>query len=408
MSPTLRAVLATSTALVVAFILAGFVLAADSPSTQPKADDLSFYQTSSATAPYPLTSNTEVRNVILCIGDGMGSGQIALASRNIGGKLHLERMPVTGRVQTRSANSRVTDSAAAATALAIGIKTKNGMIGLSPDGQTYRSILELAKGTGMATGLVATSTITHATPASFGAHAKSRSSENTIAEQLLANRVNVLLGGGRKFFLPRSDRDSARKDNRDLFAEAQQAGYGCVTSEQELRSTHAPHVLGLFQLAAMTTVPPEPSLGTLASEAIRLLRQVDRASPTGNSRFFLMVEGSQIDSACHGHDAKRAIRQVLLFDQAVQAAIDFALQDGHTLVIVTADHETGGLSLSGGDEKNPETRVRWSTMGHTGSPVPIGAFGPAAALFAGEQDNTDIPKKIAHLLNIRPFPQPAE
>jgi len=410
MNRTFRAVLIAITAVVVAIVLVNLVPAAESPSTSTRAnvDDLSFYQTSGTAAPYPLTSDKEIKNVILCIGDGMGASQIALASTKVGGKLHLGRMPVTGLVQTRSANSRVTDSAAAATALATGVKTKNGMIGVAPNGQAYRSILELAKAAGMATGLVATSTITHATPASFGAHVKSRSSENAIAEQLLANRVNVLLGGGRKFFLPRSSRNSARKDNRDLIAEAGQAGYTYVASEQELRSTSSPRVLGLFHLEALATVPPEPSLGTLASEAIRLLRQASQATSTGNSGFFLMVEGSQIDSACHNNDARRAIRQTLLFDQAVQAVIDFALQDGHTLVIVTADHETGGLSLSDAGERNPETRVRWSTRGHTGSPVPIGALGPGAATFAGDQDNTDIARKIAQLLNIRPFPQPSE
>lgn len=408
MNRTLRAVLVAVTALVVAIVLANLVPAAESPSTRAKTDDLSFYQTSGTAAPYPLTSDREVRNVILCIGDGMGSGQIALASMKAGGKLYMERMPVTGLVQTRSASSRVTDSAAAGTALATGIKTKNGMIGIASDGRAYRSILELAKAAGMATSLVVTSTITHATPASFGAHIKSRSSENAIAEQLLANRVNVLFGGGRKFFLPKSDRDSARKDNRDLIAEARQAGYTCVTSEQELRSTQPPYVLGLFQLEALTTIPPEPSLSTLTHEAIRLLSQTGQASSNGSSGFFLMVEGSQIDWACHDNNAKRAIRQVLLFDQAVQAAIDFALQDGRTLVIVTADHETGGLTLSAADEKNPEPRVHWSSWGHTGSPVPIGALGPGAAMFAGTQDNTDVPSKIAQLLNIRPFPQPAQ
>jgi alkaline phosphatase len=394
--------------VVVAIVLVNLVPAAESPSTRAKADDLSFYQTSGATTPYPLTSDKEVRNVILCIGDGMSSGQIALASTKVGAKLHIERMPVTGLVQTRSANSRVTDSAAAGTALATGVKTKNGMIGTAPNGQAYRSILELAKAAGMATGLVATSTITHATPASFGAHVKSRSSENAIAGQLLANRVNVLLGGGRKFFLPRSNRNSARKDNRDLIAEATHAGYVYVTSEQELRSTQHPYVLGLFQLEALTTAPPEPSLSTLTREAIRVLEQAGRASANSKSGFFLMIEGSQIDSACHEHNARRAIRQTLLFDQAVQAAIDFALQGGHTLVIVTADHETGGLSLSGADDKNPERRVHWSSWGHTGSPVPIGALGPGAAMFAGTQDNTNIPSKIAQLLNIRPFPQIAQ
>jgi alkaline phosphatase len=363
------------------------------------------------TAAYPLTNAGKVRNVIICIGDGMGAAQITMASTTVGGpggRLCMERMPVTGLVRTHSASSPVTDSAAAGTALASGIKTKNGMIGVAPDGQAYYTILEAAKAKGLATGLVATSTITHATPASFAAHVKSRATETAIAEQLIAGRVNILLGGGRKHFLPRSDPNSARKDDRDLIAEAQQAGYLYVTSGRELRSIGGPCVLGLFQYDALTTAPPEPSLALLTRKAIQVLREVRVGSSDGKPGFFLMVEGSQIDWACHQHLVKHAIRQTLLFDQAVQAAVDFAQRDGHTLVIVTADHETGGLTLPEGAKGSTEPLASWSTKGHTGSPVPIGAVGPGAAMFAGVQDNTEIPKKIAQLLGITPFPQPAK
>ena len=124
-----------------------------------------------------------------------------------------------------------------------------------------------------------------------------------------------------------------------------------------------------------------------------------------------MVEGSQIDWECHANKAAGAIRQTLLFDQAVEAAVDFALKDGHTLVVVTADHETGGMTLIGGgneDKGDAELAVRWSTKGHSGAPVGVWALGPGAARFAGVQDNTDIPKKIAQLLDVRPFPRPVK
>jgi alkaline phosphatase len=263
----------------------------------------------------------------------------------------------------------------------------------------------------MATGVVVTSTITHATPASFTAHVKSRKMEDKIAEQLLANRVNVILGGGRKFFLPKSDRDSARKDDVNLMASAREAGYLCIETADALRSAHGPHILGLFQLDALKTTGPEPSLAVLTQKAIQVLKRVNRESIEKKSGFFLMVEGSQIDWACHANDAKAAVRQVLLFDQAVEAAVDFALRDGHTLVIVTADHETGGLTLAGGgneDKGDAEFTVRWSTKGHTGTPVPIYALGPSASQFAGVCDNTDIPKRIARLLGLRPFPRPVK
>ncbi len=333
--------------LIAALVLVNFAPAAEQSSSQTRIDDLSFYQPPITMTAYPLTNAEGVRNVILCIGDGMGLSQITLASMKAGGlagRLCMERMPVTGLVRTYSANSRVTDSAAAGTAMAAGVKTNNGMIGCAPGGQVYQTILEAAEARGMATGLVATSTITHATPASFASHVNSRATEAAIAEQLIANKVNVLFGGGRKYFLPKSDPNSARKDDRDLIAEARQAGYTYVTTDRELHSAHSTHVLGLFQFDSLTTVAPEPNLASLTRKAIEVLRKANGKSAPAEPGFFLMVEGSQIDWACHDNDPKRAIRQTLLFDQAVQAAVDFALQDGHTLVIVTADHENRRVS----------------------------------------------------------------
>ncbi|HON92280.1 MAG TPA: alkaline phosphatase [Sedimentisphaerales bacterium] len=378
-----------------------------------KADpnNLSFYQPSSTSEPYPLTSATKVKNVIFLIGDGMGLNQVALAGAAVAGpngKLHLERLPVSGLVRTHSSNSRVTDSAAAGTALACGVKTNNGMIGMTPDEKAYVSILEAAQAKGMATGLVATSTISHATPASFGSHVKSRKLEPAICEQLIASRINVLFGGGRKYFLPQSDPNSGRKDDVDLLARAQAAGYAYVQTPAELRSVDASHVLGLFQYDALKTKEPEPPLATLAQKAIRLLRKASRESADGRQGFFLMIEGSQIDWECHANKAAGVIRQTLLFDQAVEAAVDFALRDGNTLVIVTADHETGGLTLIGGDNEDKgdtELTVKWATKGHSAASVGIWALGPGASRFSGVQDNTEVPKKIAQLLGIRPFPR---
>jgi len=377
-------------------------------------NDLSFYQPPMTTEPYPLTSATKVRNVILCIGDGMGINTVALAGAKIGGpagKLHIERLPVSGLMRTYSADSRVTDSAAAGTALAAGIKTKNGMIGMTPEEKGYCTILEAAQARGMATGLVVTCTMTHATPASFGSHIKSRKLEPAIAEQLIANRINVLFGGGRKYFLPQSTPGSGRKDDIDVIAQAREAGYMYVETAAAMRSAADTHVLGLFQLDALKTAAPEPTLAQMTQKAIGLLSRADRKAAVGRRGFFLMVEGSQIDWECHSNKANGAIRQTLLFDQAVEAAVNFALKDGHTLVIVTADHETGGVTLIGGgdeDKADPELAVRWSTKGHSGAPVGIWALGPGATRFTGVQDNTDVPRKIAQLLGIRPFPQPVK
>ncbi len=412
MRMTVRTILIATIFLAMTIVLAGACAApgADYRTAKGNANDLSFYQPSITTAPYPLTSARRVRNVILCIGDGMGLSQVAMASAKAtgpGGKLHMERLPVAGTVRTYSASSRVTDSAAAGTALATGVKTKNGMIGVDPDERAYLTVLEAAQAKGMPTGLVATSAITHATPASFGAHVRSRKMETDIAEQLIANEINVLFGGGREFFLPKSHPDSGRKDDLDLIAQAREAGYAVVGTASELRSIRGPHALGLFQLEALTTVEPEASLAMLASKAIQVLRHacLESGARDGRPGFFLMIEGSQIDWACHDNDAVNAVRQTLLFDQAVEAAVDFALRDGRTLVVVTADHETGGLTLTAGASEDDGLAPHWSTKGHTGSPVPLWAIGPGAAHFAGVQDNTDIPKKIARLLGLRPFPK---
>lgn len=417
MRKTVRAVATPTVFLGIAILLVGASLTIASFSyetAKADANDLSFYQPSITSAPYPLTSAKRVKNVIFCIGDGMGISQVAMASGAVdgpGGKLYIERLPVSGLVRTYSANSRVTDSAAGGTALACGIKTNNGMLGMAPNAQKYVSILEAAKAKGMATGLVVTCTMTHATPASFASHVKSRSSEPQIAEQLIANKVDVLFGGGRKYFLPKSDPNSGRKDEIDVLAQAKEAGYTYIQTLDELRSVTDAPVLGLFQLDALKTVGPEPSLAFMTRKAIRLLRHVNLNSQDGKSGFFLMVEGSQIDWECHANNAPGSIRQTLLFDQAVEQAIDFAQRDGHTLVIVTADHETGGLTLlGGGNESKGDTSLvaKWSTKSHSGTPVGIWALGPGADRFEGVQNNTEIPAKIAQLLGIRPFPQQAK
>ena len=279
------------------------------------------------------------------------------------------------------------------------------MIGVAPNEEAYCSVLEAAQAKGMATGLVATSTISHATPASFGSHVKSRKMEPEIAEQLIGNRINVLFGGGRKYFLPQSHSGSGRKDDRDLLAEAREAGYTVIETANQLRWVHGPRVLGLFQLDSLTTFSPEPMLAEMTKKAITILDDTATDSKKYGKGFFLMVEGSQIDWACHSNDAETCVRQVLLFDEAVRTAVDFALADGRTLVVVTADHETGGLTIPSGSLKGTDAKAHWSTKGHSASPVPVYAIGPKAEKFGGVYDNTDIAKKIAQVLGIESFPQ---
>ena len=349
-----------------------------------------------------------IKNIIFCIGDGMGLGQTTLTRMKTAGPdgmLCIERMPVIGLVRTHSANALRTDSAAAGTALASGVKTNNKMLGMTADGKKYQTILEAAKAEGMRTGLVATSTITHATPASFGAHVESRRMENKIAQQLIANKIHVLLGGGRQHFLPKSDAHSKRNDKMDLIKQAKKAGYCYVQNAEELKNARGPYLLGLFQTGPLTTRPPEPTLAELTEKAIEVLDRKDKKPLNKNKGFFLMVEGSQIDGACHDNDVDNTIRQVLGFDEAVKSAIEFALKDGQTLVVATADHETGGLTINGGSLKGDNLDVHWSTKGHSCLPVPLYAFGPNADMFSGVYDNTEIPKKFAQLLGIKSFPK---
>ncbi|MCI0498684.1 MAG: alkaline phosphatase [Planctomycetales bacterium] len=365
------------------------------PSPDPGRDvrDRSFYQ---APAEEGLLKNSAAgwpRNVILLIGDGMGLNHVALArhsSVGAGGRLHMERLPVGGLARTYAANCVITDSSAAATALACGIKTDNGRVGISPDGTAYCSILELLEKRGWRTGLVATSTISHATPAAFASHVESRSNENEIAAQLAGSRVDVLFGGGRKYW---SD---------ELLARAAAEGYQVVWTCDQLLALAPGPAVGLFAEDGMTTFSPEPSLAQMTQTAIRLLSFPAKEWFAPKPKFFLMVEGSQIDWAAHNGDTDTCVRQTLLFDMAVREAVEFARRDGHTLVIVSADHETGGLVL----ETDEEGRLAadWNTKNHTGADTPVFAFGPGSEKFAGTLDNTDIPKRIAELTGIEPFP----
>ena len=350
---------------------------------------------------YPLLPDTRVNNVILFIGDGMGLSQITVGRLHAHGtsdRLNLEKMPVTGYLYTHSIDNLITDSAAGATALAAGFKTKNGMIAMLPDGSAVQTILEKFRERGSGTGVVVTCSVTHATPACFAAHTESRRNETQIAEQLIQSGIDVLLGGGKHFFIPQTDSASRRKDNKNLIDEAIRQGYQLVETGEQLQQVQQPRVLGLFQLDALRHAPSEPSLAEMTRKAIELLQQ-------NRNGFFLMVEGSQIDWGGHANDLDYVIREVLSFDEAVKVGLDFALKDRHTLVLVTADHETGGLAINGGSFDGKELEVGWTTKHHTGVPVPVFAFGPHSLQFMGVHDNTEIPRMVANTIGMKDFPE---
>jgi alkaline phosphatase len=341
---------------------------------------------------YPDIDGEKVKNVILMIGDGMGLGPVSAARIRAvgpGGRLHMDRMPVTGFVTTYSANGLITDSAAGATALASGFKTNNGMVSMLPDERRPLTILEAARDRKMATGLVVVCTIPHATPAAFASHVISRDLYPQIFGQMVQNKVDVLFGSGSV---------GTTTQPSDEATQAKKAGYGVISNRKELRSATATPVVGLMGIEEPSAGSPQPMLAEMTAKAIELLRK-------NQNGFFLMVEGSDIDWAGHGNDAAGSARKTLLFDMAIKEAIEFALRDKHTLVVVTADHDTGGLAIVGGGLNGKDLQVSWATKGHTGLPVPLYAFGPGARRFMGVRDNTEIPSIIAQLLEIKDFPK---
>jgi len=249
-----------------------------------------------------------------------------------------------------------------------------------------------------------TCTMTHATPAGFASHVASRGSEADIAAQMLANRVDVMFGGGSQYWLPKGVYGGVRKDGKDLLAEARQLGYQVITSRDQLFQLSEIPVIGLFGSNALKTYSPEPLLSEMAVKALALLNTKSKDWFAPSPKFFVMIEGSQIDWAGHANDRKNSIRQTLMFDMAVKEALDFAMKDRKTLVIVTADHDTGGMALLSNDKHDDRLDPKWTTKDHSGMEVPLYAFGPGSEKFEGIMDNTDISKKILGAVGIQSFP----
>lgn len=411
--------------------------------------------------------NGDIKNIIFLIGDGMG---VSFTSgyryfKDNPATLELESTefgPYLVGQQTTYPNDpryNVTDSAASATAMATGVKTYNGAIGIGNDHSKLKSVLERAKEKGKGTGLVATAQITHGTPAAFGAHVFQRKSMSAIADDYFQDLVNgrhkidVLLGGGADWFI--------RKD-RDLVMEFKKDGYSYVTSLNEMQNDESAQVLGLFAKRGLPKMIDRPS--DIPSLADMTVSAIDRLNKNDNG-FFLMVEGSQIDWAAHDNDIVGVMSEMEDFEKAFKVAVDFAKKDGHTLVIATADHSTGGFTIGAQGQYNwyssvikaikrtpnymaakivkgagvKETLTKyidlpltqneinlveraarthnaknidntieeiinqrsltgWTTVGHTGEDVNVYAFGPGSERFKGQIDNTDHAKIIFDIL----------
>jgi alkaline phosphatase len=329
------------------------------------------------------------KNIILMIGDGMGLAHVYAAMVANHGHLYLENFKHIGFSKTHSSSDFVTDSAAGGTALAAGVKTYNGAIGVGPDRKPVPSIRDLAEKKGLKTGLVSTSAITHATPASFIAHTESRGNYEEIAAQFLNTQIDVFIGGGRDHF-------EKRRDGRNLSQDLRAKGYQVMYTISDIQQVESGKLAGF---TAREHDAPKPGRGEVlvpATEtAIRLLSR----DSTG---FFLMVEGSEIDFLAHEKNTTGVLLETLDFDRAIGAALRFASTNGETLVIVTADHETGGMTLGGGDCQTGRVSAHFASGDHTAVAVPVYSFGPGAEQFTGFIENVEIARRMMKLLNVDP------
>lgn len=328
------------------------------------------------------------KNIILLIGDGMGTSQVYAGYTAKHGVMNITGMPVTGFSVTYSADNYITDSGAGGTALSTGVKTKNGSIGVDVNGKPLKTILEMAEDKGLSTGLVSTSAITHATPASFIAHTPNRSKYEDIAYDFLRTDIDVFIGGGYNNF-------ARRADSLNLIDSLTARGYFIA---RNLKDVDVPSTQRLAALLADEHMPSmEKGRGNMLPESTDLALKMLKRNKKG---FFIMIEGSMIDWAAHDNDANSLIKETVDFDNAVGKALQFAVKNGETLVIVTADHETGGLGINGGNIETGDIVGAFTSKDHTATMVPVFAYGPGAERFTGVQQNTDIFKKCVELLGL--------
>lgn len=339
------------------------------------------------------------KNIIYMIGDGMGANIIEVAQRYYTSDLYndtlaINNLPSFGYQSTYSASHQVTDSAAGGTALSTGYKTTNEVIGMNKDAtENYKNVLELAAEKGKSTGIVATKSVTDATPASFSAHVSSRSLNAQIAyqqlEKIAGGSLDIVLGGGSSHY--------ETADNKTIFEEAKENGMTYTTGWEETKEAEMP-LVGLFATEHMDTTNEElPTLAEMTDLALKHLSE-------DKSGFFLMVEGSQIDSYGHEENLEREAEEMYAFDQAIAIAMRFVALNPDTVLIITADHETGGIKLP--DEyKKGELSGEYSSGNHSYTQVPVYALGYDTEKLDVIKENTDIAIFVASLMGEDEFGQ---
>ncbi|MBR6457926.1 MAG: alkaline phosphatase [Bacteroidales bacterium] len=326
----------------------------------------------------------KVKNVIFMIGDGMGFEQVSCGWVVNGGKLNMDQMPVLGASRTYAVDKLITDSCAGGAALAGGTKTRYGFIGLDPDGNVMETSLKVAQRAGKKTGITVTCRLNDATPADFCNHSPARRLEEDLTAQYITSDVDFISGGGLHFW-------NQRSDGRNLVEEMQAKGYTFVDKLEDIAGAEGDKFLGIYD---------EYDLEEVAKRGPVLLESTKKAIEMLDNKkgFFLMIEGSQIDDWAHRNKVGNMCEELFDFDRTLGYVLQWAEKDGQTLVVVTADHATGGLTLLGGDLQKHEIKVNYSTKGHNGILVPVFAYGPHAEDFTGVHENAEIARIVKGLI----------
>ena len=342
--------------------------------------------------------DVKARNIILLIGDGMGPTHISVYRNVQGGpnhKLSFDKFDFSGYVKTHTYNSLVTDSAASATAFSSGVKTLNRYVGVDHNKKPIKNITEMLFEKGFVNTIISTSEITHATPAAFASHVSSRYEKEEIAEHIYNSKNHIVLGGGTDYFLP-IEEGGIREDGVDFVKKIKKNFHYLETKKDidNFNYTDRKRIFGLFAEDDLERTEFEPNLLEMLDFSIR---ESKRMIADGCKGFFIMAEGSKIDWASHDNDYEYYLKEMQEFEKTVKKALNFAEENNDTLVIVAADHETGGLLIEQDDARYRETgnmKISWNTaVGrgvHTGIMVPVFAQGPGAENFSGVMDNTDV------------------
>mgnify|MGYP003291727599 CR=1 FL=1 len=331
-------------------------------------------------------SQPRPKNVILLIGDGMGIAQTYAAYLANDKQLTMYTMPYVGLSITYCANKEVTDSGAGGTAIAIGEKALYGSIGLDSNSQPRASLLKIAKNSFKSTAIITSCDVTHATPASFVANVKDRNQQDEIALSFIKENIDIVIGGGRDRF-----DCTKRKDKLNLLDSLIAKKYEIYNTTEQIKNTKSDRFYALLSEGHLSEAK---NRGDVLPESLEKTLNILSKNENG---FFIMLEGSKIDMEAHLHKYENMIEEVKDFDKCVEIALEFAKKNGETLVVVTADHETGGLTLPA---DNNLTKDEWTSWHHTAIPVPIFSYGVGAENFTGVMQNTDIFFEIYKLIKI--------